>query len=438
MSSGESGDSGGDIGSSTAVADASPATIGTETAPASVESATTVAQEAQYTGEQGTLSSAAPRAETAAIGSRGWQDTPLSQAPTEASPYIPDYAGPNQQSYGALDGSARVDALERSEPDTAAFSRTSRLPEGSADQPPLASERVEAGLEADRPGVWGRSGEHSEVYTMFNPRLNQVYVGLVENDPAERTTQQSLIVDYESRVAHGLTPDRGWGLPVHAFHSNDAHEAAVRAQVILNYYRDQDMVADLGRGGRSDPQHNFMSPRAQESYRASDTARGNQHLWEPLTEPVHRYEEPPDFSRLGETRAAQVAGYRHTYETYTMYNERTGEIYSGKTSGSAGPIENVAERYTEHVASGKTPERGWQPAVLDQTSPDSRAIDAREVQLQYDYQRQGKAPPIDKYHRGASPRRAPEMIATAEQTFGPVPAGGIHHPYEWWPKDQAS
>lgn len=391
MSSGDSGDSGGDIGSSaSAASDSSTATIAIEAAPDSAGGVAASIPEAQRIGQQDALSSTASP-ETAAIG-MGWRDTSLSQPPTEAA-FIGDYAWQNQPNYDALP----------------------------------APERVEAALEADKPGLSGSSRPHSEVYTMFNPALGQVYVGLVKDAPGARTAQQSLILDYESRVAHGMTPDTGWGLPVLDLSTLDQDEATGRAQMLLNYYRDQGMLAQMRTpAGGTSPEQNFVQPHWQRP----EIARGAPG-WEPVTAPVHEYIEPPEFSRLGErTVVRDRQGY--TYETYTMYNERTGEVYAGKTSGFAGPLENVAARYKEHVASGKTPERGWQPAVLDRTSANERAIDGREVEVQYENQRLGIAPPADKYHRGASPSRAPELIDVAQQEFGPVPAGGVHHPWNWW------
>ena len=430
MSSGESG--GGDIGGSTAVADASPATIGTETAPASVESATAVAQEAQYTGEQGTLSSAASRAETAAIGSRGWQEMSLSQAPTEASPYIPDYTGPNQQSYDALQGTARVDALERQEQDAAGLARLSRLPERSPDQPPT-SERVEAGLEADKPGPSGSAKPHSEVYTMFNPALGQVYIGLVKDAPGARTAQQSLILDYEQRIAtYGMTPDTGWGLPALDLSTPDPNEATARAQMLLNYYRDQGMLAQVSTSGQPHPEQNFVQPNWQAQYRA----RGDKG-WEPVTGPVHHYIAPPDFSRMGDTPATEADQRGKTYQTYTMYNERTGQVYAGQTSGLAShsPLQNVADRYMQHVKGPEamTPERGWQPAVLDKTSADPTAITGRERMLQDYYEEQGMRSPEQK-HKGAGDNRAARVIEIAQREFKEpsIPAGGVHRPWHWW------
>jgi hypothetical protein len=67
-----------------------------------------------------------------------------------------------------------------------------------------------------------------------------------------------------------------------------------------------------------------------------------------------------------------------TYQTYTKKNSKTGEIYTGRTSGTKNPRDNVKSRDANHH---KKPEDGWEPAVLDKTSSNKNAIRGREQQL---------------------------------------------------------
>ena len=50
-----------------------------------------------------------------------------------------------------------------------------------------------------------------------------------------------------------------------------------------------------------------------------------------------------------------------TYQTYTKVNPRTGEAYTGRTSGTGTPAQNVARRDRNHHKS----EGGYGPAELD-------------------------------------------------------------------------
>jgi hypothetical protein len=68
---------------------------------------------------------------------------------------------------------------------------------------------------------------------------------------------------------------------------------------------------------------------------------------------------------------------RKTYQTYTKPNPDTGEVYSGRTSGTGSPRENVARRDAGHHMN----EKGFGPAELDETSPNPLAIRGREQQL---------------------------------------------------------
>ena len=66
-----------------------------------------------------------------------------------------------------------------------------------------------------------------------------------------------------------------------------------------------------------------------------------------------------------------------SYETYTKTHPVTGKVYSGKTSGTGTPAQNVARRDAGHHMTKK----GYGPAKLDKSSPKEAAIRGREQQL---------------------------------------------------------
>jgi hypothetical protein len=66
-----------------------------------------------------------------------------------------------------------------------------------------------------------------------------------------------------------------------------------------------------------------------------------------------------------------------TFETYTKEHPETKDIYSGRTSGTGTPEENVAARDSNHHMD----DQGYGPAKLDKSSPSSDAIRGREQQL---------------------------------------------------------
>lgn len=71
-----------------------------------------------------------------------------------------------------------------------------------------------------------------------------------------------------------------------------------------------------------------------------------------------------------------IAGTK-TYQTYTKTNSTTGEVYSGRTSGTISPVENIRIRDMKHHINDK----GFDPAVLDKSSTNAAAIRGREQQL---------------------------------------------------------
>jgi hypothetical protein len=75
--------------------------------------------------------------------------------------------------------------------------------------------------------------------------------------------------------------------------------------------------------------------------------------------------------------SSEGAGDPKTYQTYTKTNPTTGDVYSGRTSGTGTPAENVAKRDGNHHMNDK----GFGPAELDKTSSNKNAIRGREQQL---------------------------------------------------------
>jgi hypothetical protein len=105
-----------------------------------------------------------------------------------------------------------------------------------------------------------------------------------------------------------------------------------------------------------------------------------------------------------------------TYQTYTKTNPDTGEVYVGRTGGFGSASENIARRDAVHEYSG----RGFQRAVLDQTSFSKPAIRGREQQLIEYYRGQGKSA---NRINGAGPRnkRIDSYLAAAFREFGALP-----------------
>src|SRR5207247_1166283 len=66
-----------------------------------------------------------------------------------------------------------------------------------------------------------------------------------------------------------------------------------------------------------------------------------------------------------------------TYETYTKTNPDKEEVYSGRTSGTGTPEQNVARRDAGHHMNNE----GFGPAALDKSSSNKAAIRGREQQL---------------------------------------------------------
>ena len=100
---------------------------------------------------------------------------------------------------------------------------------------------------------------------------------------------------------------------------------------------------------------------------------------EQLAEPVIVYNfEVKDFHTYYVTNTGVlVHNANKTYQTYTKTNPETEEVYSGRTSGTGTPEENIYNRDRNHHMNDK----GFGPAVLDQSSDNYAAIRGREQML---------------------------------------------------------
>ncbi|PCC68201.1 RHS repeat-associated core domain-containing protein [Nannocystis exedens] len=68
------------------------------------------------------------------------------------------------------------------------------------------------------------------------------------------------------------------------------------------------------------------------------------------------------------------AGGQATYQTYTKTNPTTGQVYSGRTSGTGNPQDNVIQRDSSHHMNAQ----GYGSAQLDRSSGNPAAIRGRE------------------------------------------------------------
>ena len=74
---------------------------------------------------------------------------------------------------------------------------------------------------------------------------------------------------------------------------------------------------------------------------------------------------------------AGKTGVKKTYQTYTKTNPTTGEVYSGRTSGTGDPEKNIKRRDVNHAKN----KEGFMPAELDMSSDNPDAIRYREQYL---------------------------------------------------------
>ncbi|MDN3649149.1 RHS repeat-associated core domain-containing protein [Reinekea marina] len=105
----------------------------------------------------------------------------------------------------------------------------------------------------------------------------------------------------------------------------------------------------------------------------------NSHL---SANPTTRMTARQNLAKLGEGRGNEIVRQSVTkngksYQTYTKTNPKTGEVYTGRTSGAGTPEQNLARRDANHHIN----EKGFGPAVLDQSSTNRHAVRGREQQL---------------------------------------------------------
>ena len=74
---------------------------------------------------------------------------------------------------------------------------------------------------------------------------------------------------------------------------------------------------------------------------------------------------------------AQSVRAERTFQTYTKTNAETEKVYTGRTSGTGTPAQNIARRDASHQMTRE----GYGPARLDKSSSNAQAIRGREQQM---------------------------------------------------------
>lgn len=116
-----------------------------------------------------------------------------------------------------------------------------------------------------------------------------------------------------------------------------------------------------------------------------------------------------------------------TYQTYRKLNSQTGQVYSGRTSGTGTPEDNLRRRDQNHHMN----EEGYGPAELDQSSENADAIRGREQQLiNQNGGAQSQGGTSGNAINGVSPTNpnAAAYEAAANAEFGPEGGGGAEGP----------
>jgi hypothetical protein len=104
-----------------------------------------------------------------------------------------------------------------------------------------------------------------------------------------------------------------------------------------------------------------------------------------------------------------------TYQTYTKTNPETGEVYSGRTSGTGTAEENVKRRDSSHHRS----KEGFGPAALDKSSTNADAIKGREQMLHEHYKMQGRSGNLRNPVGPGNPK-ASSFLEAAKKLFGRI------------------
>jgi RHS repeat-associated protein len=122
-------------------------------------------------------------------------------------------------------------------------------------------------------------------------------------------------------------------------------------------------------------------------YKSRHSGGGSQAAAKPAPQSTPAVPPPPPIPGQGQGKnngqqkgkgsSGSSSSNSKTHQTYTKTNSQTGEVYSGRTSGSNAPEENVAARDASHHMNDK----GFGPAELDKSSTNADAIRGREQQL---------------------------------------------------------
>ena len=83
---------------------------------------------------------------------------------------------------------------------------------------------------------------------------------------------------------------------------------------------------------------------------------------------------------IGKEGESGAGALGRTHTTYTRTQESTGTVYSGRTSGTRTPGQQVSARTSKPDHQAKT-DQGYGPAKVDKNSSNSDAIRGREQQL---------------------------------------------------------
>jgi RHS repeat-associated protein len=117
------------------------------------------------------------------------------------------------------------------------------------------------------------------------------------------------------------------------------------------------------------------------------------------------------------TKGLGFAAVIRTYQTYTKLNSKTGQTYSGRTSGLGTAEQNLALRDRTHHMN----EEGYGPAQLDKSSENADAIRGREQQnIEANGGAQSEGGTSGNAINGVSPNnpKAGQYANAAEEEFG--------------------
>jgi RHS repeat-associated protein len=286
---------------------------------------------------------------------------------------------------------------------------------------------------------WGRE----RVIVDLLPDQNYKFTG------KERDTESGLDFFgaryYSSTVGRFLSPDEFTGGPVDAFSSNDPAPPAtlpyadITNPQSLNKYS----YAYNEPQGNVDPDgHSVWSKVAKvllkggEVAGALGSAKENINIALDSKAPVlDRIEaagkaaseflpfsasDGEDLGKLGGQALSKLdeaggvgAFVQKTYQTYTKTNPETGEVYSGRTSGTGTPKENLAARDGGHHRN----KDGFGAAKLDKSSTNSDAIKGREQMLHEEFAKQGRSGNLRNPVGPRNPNRS-KYIEAAKTLFG--------------------